>query len=294
MEMKSGHKNTSEMVERTLFDTIGDELRRARLAKNISIEKAAQALNIRPKYIQALEENTTDAFPAPVYGVAFLRSYAAYLGLESDMLVKQYKEKNISPSSTPADFPIHSETSVIPEKRVLIGAGVVLLVLVIGICMIVHFNKTVSENENTVTVDMKIMETTPIAADVPVEKVLPTDTEKSEMSAAIETQPVIPTVSVDYPDVTGERLGNPENARVVLVANEQVWISVSNPTKIVFNRIMNKGDAYFVPTDEKELRLKTGNAPALTVYVDKMPKGTLSKTKKVMNNVKLEADAFQE
>ena len=73
MDMKSGNKNTSEMAERTLFDTIGDELRRARTSKNLSIEKAAEALNIRPIYIEALENNKTDAFPAPVYGVAFLR-----------------------------------------------------------------------------------------------------------------------------------------------------------------------------------------------------------------------------
>lgn len=293
MDMKSGNKNTAEMAERTLFDTIGDELRRARTSKNLSIEKAAEALNIRPIYIEALENNKTDAFPAPVYGVAFLRSYADYLGLESDVLVRQYKEKNVLLSNMSTDFPIHSETKVIPDKRVLIGVGVVLLLLVIGIAGIVHFNKTVSENESAITTEMQIMETLPIETDMPVEKIL-SGMEEETLNQAIETQvTTVQSIVEDYPGLTGERFGKTENARVVLVAKEEVWISVSNQNNIIFNRVLNKGDAYFVPTDEKELRLKTGNAPALSVYVDKMPKGTLSKTKKVMNNVKLEADTFQ-
>ena len=293
MDMKSGNKNTSEMAERTLFDTIGDELRRARTSKNLSIEKAAEALNIRPIYIEALENNKTDAFPAPVYGVAFLRSYADYLGLESDVLVRQYKEKNVLLSNMSTDFPIHSETKVIPDKRVLIGVGVVLLLLVIGIAGIVHFNKTVSENESAITTEMQIMETLPIETDVPVETIL-SGMEEETLNQAIETQvTTVQSIVEDYPGLTGEHFGKSENARVVLVAKEEVWISVSNQNKIVFNRVLNKGDAYFVPADEKELRLKTGNAPALSVYVDKMPKGSLSKTKKVMNNVKLEANTFQ-
>ncbi len=293
MDMKSGNKNTSEMAERTLFDTIGDELRRARTSKNLSIETVAEALNIRPIYIEALENNKTDAFPAPVYGIAFLRSYAAYLGLESDVLVRQYKEKNVLLSNTSTDFPIHSETTVIPDKRVLIGAGIVLLLLIVGIAGIVHFNKTVSENESVITTEMQIIETLPIETDVPVEKILSVAGEETPNQVVETKSTTVQSISEEYPGLTGERFGKPENARLVLVANEEVWISVSNQSNIVFNRVLNKGDAYFVPTDEKELRLKTGNAPALSIYVDKMPKGTLSKTKKVMNNVKLEADSFQ-
>ena len=165
---------------------------------------------------------------------------------------------------------------------------------VIGIWLIVHFNKTVSENENAVALDMEMIQTTPIETDVPVEKMLPVEEQKETLPETQEKQSESTVVSTDdYPDITGDRFGFTENARVVLVANEQVWISVSNQTKIVFNRVLNKGDAYFVPSDEKNLRLKTGNAPALSIYVDKMPKGTLSKTKKVMNNVNLEADSFQ-
>ena len=138
-----------------------------------------------------------------------------------------------------------------------------------------------------------IIQTLPIETDVPVETLISVTGEVTQ-NQAIETKPaIVETVSENYVGLTGERFGKPENARVVLVAKEEVWISVSNQNKIVFNRVLNKGDAYFVPTDEKELRLKTGNAPALSVYVDKMPKGSLSKTKKVMNNVKLEANTFQ-
>ena len=218
MDMKSGNKNTSEMAERTLFDTIGDELRRARTSKNLSIETVAEALNIRPIYIEALENNKTDAFPAPVYGIAFLRSYAAYLGLESDVLVRQYKEKNVLLSNTSTDFPIHSETTVIPDKRVLIGAGIVLLLLIVGIAGIVHFNKTVSENESVITTEMQIIETLPIETDVPVEKILSVAGEETPNQVVETKSTTVQSISEEYPGLTGERFGKPETRRNGLYA----------------------------------------------------------------------------
>lgn len=301
MDTKSqpaGHKNTMESQERTLFDTIGDELRRARIAKNQTVKQVSEALNIKSLYIDALENNETDVFPAAVYGIAFLRSYAAYLELDSDLLVQQYKEKNASLSNAQADFPIHTEAAVIPDKTVLIGAGVILLLLVAGVSFVVHFNKTVSQNE-PVAPEVTLVETSPVETDVPVEKPLPETTLNTPNTLPAETRLIQteqkngPQALADaYPEIKGERFGLPDKSRVVLVAEEAVWISITKQNEIIFNRVLNQGDAYFVPADEQNLMLRTGNAPSLSVYVDKMPKGPLSRHKKIMSNVKLNAETF--
>lgn len=65
----------------------GERLRNARLDKKISLEKAAQALHIRIKYLEALEENKRDLLPSQVQGKGFLRLYAGYLGLSVQQML---------------------------------------------------------------------------------------------------------------------------------------------------------------------------------------------------------------
>lgn len=71
--------------------TVGQILSQARRAKGVTLEQAAGALNIRPRYLAALEADDWNHFPAVVYGLGFLRSYARYLGLDADALVAQQR-----------------------------------------------------------------------------------------------------------------------------------------------------------------------------------------------------------
>lgn len=66
---------------------LGETLRRARIARGITIEDAERVTRIHRKYLIALEEENFGILPAPVYARGFLRSYASYLGLDpADLL----------------------------------------------------------------------------------------------------------------------------------------------------------------------------------------------------------------
>ena len=54
------------------------------------MSKAAQDLNIRTRYLEALETEKFDCFPADVYTKGFIRNYADYLGLDADTMVMKY------------------------------------------------------------------------------------------------------------------------------------------------------------------------------------------------------------
>lgn len=66
---------------------LGETLRRARLARGITIEDAERVTRIPRKYLEALELENYTILPAPVFARGFLRSYAAYLGLEPSELL---------------------------------------------------------------------------------------------------------------------------------------------------------------------------------------------------------------
>jgi cytoskeleton protein RodZ len=73
-----------------MADTIGLQLKQAREAKNLTIQKVVQATHIRAHYIEAIETNDFDALPSPIHARAFLKLYADYLGISlADAIARQ-------------------------------------------------------------------------------------------------------------------------------------------------------------------------------------------------------------
>lgn len=66
----------------------GSILRRCREFNRISLEEAAEATKIGKNYLRALEEDRPQDLPSPAYLKGFLRTYAAYLGLQVEELLQ--------------------------------------------------------------------------------------------------------------------------------------------------------------------------------------------------------------
>ncbi len=70
--------------------TIGDKLREARQKKGLTLKEVEYELRIRSVYLEAMEKNDFDAIPGQAYVKGFLRSYAAFLGLDPDEIIREY------------------------------------------------------------------------------------------------------------------------------------------------------------------------------------------------------------
>lgn len=68
--------------------TVGSILCRCREFSHISIEEAAEATKIGKNYLRSLEEDRFEDLPSPAYLKGFLRTYATYLGLQSEELIQ--------------------------------------------------------------------------------------------------------------------------------------------------------------------------------------------------------------
>ncbi|MDD5259748.1 MAG: helix-turn-helix transcriptional regulator [bacterium] len=79
---------------------IGTTLSEARKQKKVSLKKIAQEIKISSRYLQALEAETYDIFPAEVYLKGFLRSYAQYLGLDGEEMVRAYNRQHGQPTES--------------------------------------------------------------------------------------------------------------------------------------------------------------------------------------------------
>ena len=74
-------------------ETLGQQLKKEREGKKINLEKIADDLKINIKYLSALESGRLKDLPAGVYAKNYLKVYAAYLNLDIDEILKQYKEE---------------------------------------------------------------------------------------------------------------------------------------------------------------------------------------------------------
>ena len=70
-----------------MTDTIGQQLKKAREEKNLTIQKVVQATRIRAYQIEAIEADDFDSLPSPVQARAFLRIYTEFLGLSLDEII---------------------------------------------------------------------------------------------------------------------------------------------------------------------------------------------------------------
>jgi cytoskeletal protein RodZ len=77
---------------------IGSTLRESRMRARIDISEVEVGTKIRAKYLRALENEEWDLLPGPVYVKSFLKTYGDYLGLDSRLLVDEFKRRYERPS----------------------------------------------------------------------------------------------------------------------------------------------------------------------------------------------------
>jgi transcriptional regulator with XRE-family HTH domain len=70
--------------------SFGEELRREREIRGISLKEIADATKISKRFLDAIERNDHKTLPAPVFTRGFVREYARYLGLNSEEMVNRY------------------------------------------------------------------------------------------------------------------------------------------------------------------------------------------------------------
>lgn len=100
----------------------------------MSLTEVSRATRIQVKYLEFLERGQYDKLPADVYVRGFLRSYARYLNVDEQTLVKLYdRERNIQENlgrEKEVQTSVHSfsPTSIVITSRSFVVLGIILLV----------------------------------------------------------------------------------------------------------------------------------------------------------------------
>lgn len=165
-------------------NSLGAVLRRCREYHGISLDEAVEATKMGKNYLLALENDRTEEFANQAYLKGFLRTYAAYLGLNPDDMIRHYDKQQAQCKGLPAAIQQRGAGGdvEIPKKRISLRKFVLpafLLLLIIITASIVNRSDIPPRREQAA---QPALQPQPAPAAAPVQAIQP-------VRSSVHTQP---------------------------------------------------------------------------------------------------------
>ncbi|HEY3638710.1 MAG TPA: helix-turn-helix transcriptional regulator [Rhizomicrobium sp.] len=291
--------------------TVGQELRAARQRRGDELAAVSRTLRIRQDHLEALEEGRLDDLPGRTYAVGFVRSYAAYLGLDAVEYVERFKAEISGriEQSPLRGLPPDSDDGGLPYGWLLMG------LLLIGIVGYAGYYVLRSANSPTTQAVAPV----PAAIAPQATHHAPPPKHHAPVQQALAAHP--PTVPgngtpgpTGTPAVSGSQSVTPANAaansvlaalpqgqifgqqnhkaRVILHAKTTTHVLVQGGGGRTFiNRVLHPGDAYRVP-DIVGLSLTTPDGGSVYLELDGQNMGVAGQSGQVTEALSLDPQAI--
>jgi len=243
--------------------SVGDTLRRARIARGLSIEDVENALHVRPHYVQAIETDDFALLPPTVYTRALIRDYARLVGLDpADLLdrssvpMRPQDRNPIRPAISPIDRP-----PLISWKAIAIAAAVLLCA-----GFFVYLYSQLSSFADS------------IDAGQARAQVLPTQPSRS-ISALLTPLPT----SAPGPTETPEPTPTPISGLLVEArVTERSWVQVWTNGRSELAQTLTAGTTRQFKADNS-VRMRVGNAGGVDITVNGVHQGRLGSNGQVLD-----------
>lgn len=114
------------------YGEIGDLLRQARTQLRLSLDQASRMLHIRVRYLEAMEEGALEELPGLPYIRGYIQTYAAFLGLDKDEILRRFDAVGQSMQASSLYFPQVLSKEKAPTPRMIwIGMALALAAYVV-------------------------------------------------------------------------------------------------------------------------------------------------------------------
>lgn len=238
--------------------SLGQELRRERELRGISLREIADSTRISMRFLEAIEEDELDRIPGAFFVRAILRSYARTIGLDEHQVLNKYQEmqafaeqkqelERLDRSPRRADRP--------PFFRNWVRlAAASIAVIVIGLALFfILFRHT-----------------------------------EPERSALVETSlPATHPVGISESPPTAEPLPEKiEGLRLRFDFVEETWLQVYGDGESVWDGIKNPGESIEVSA-HREVLLNVGNAGGFSLTINGKESRPLGPRGAVRSNIRI-------
>jgi cytoskeleton protein RodZ len=262
---------------------LGQDLKAARLGKQIALEQVAADTHISLRHFQSLEEGRYRDLPGGMYNRAFLRSYCVYLGFDADEYLSRYEEESVPPGDRAVKTKARAPQMPAPPLRIppLLIWSVMLLVSVVGLYFSRRWITAVFSPYFSHPPSTRLVASPPLP---------PPQVKASEPSpaAGVTQQPEQPAAQLPpdteavtaKPTPPAEEL--PGKIHLEFHVLQACWISViSDGTRIPSKTLLPGQDSSYNANERFEIRL--GNAGGVNLIINGKPAKSLGKPGSVLN-----------
>jgi transcriptional regulator with XRE-family HTH domain len=260
---------------------VGEQLRRAREEKGLSIQELSKITKISPPVLRAIEANDEGHLPGGIFTRSFVRAYAKEVGLDADAIVPAYVGQFESQPEVPAWTESESREYDPPAepRRVELedhhGHVVATVVLVICALALLGFLQRRSSLRSRVDPVVEAQDAAPAAPRI-------ASVQDAAAVGTAGTAPPAPAVAAARPDAL----------KIALQPRGECWVSAAGTDgRLYVYRMMKAGEQETI--DGAGVMLRVGDPAAFAFSINGKPGRTLGPAGSP-TSVQITLDNYQE
>lgn len=234
--------------------TVGEQLRDARQRQGITLEDVAARTRIPTRHLESLEMSDWSKLPAPTYTIGFAKNYASVVGLDrveiGDALKAEMGGGALAARPEAQVFEPADPARVMPPWLVLVA---LLALVAVAAAFLWNRDRTLGAPDEV----------------------------------AATADPVAGPPAGTQPDAPPAALASPTGP-VVITANEQAWIQVSERGgRTLFQGELAAGQSFEVPATATAPVLRTGRPQSIRIAVGTADAPAVGPSDTTVSNVSL-------
>ena len=246
--------------------SLGQELKRERELRGISLEEISESTKINLKFLQALEEDKLEIMPSTFFIKALLRTYAKFLGLEEHSVLNKYHEAAISQEQaqpTEEQSKISREETSKKRKRWMAS-------IILGTCLLILIGW--------------------FYYFAPKKKIsLPPAETKPSITLQEETPPPSPATQ---PETPAEPAAEEKGLTLEISFTEETWLQVYADGELKLEALKQPGETVVVQA-QQELLFSLGNAGGITYSLNHKKGKPFGPSGAVRRNIRINLENYQ-
>jgi cytoskeletal protein RodZ len=236
--------------------SFGENLRRERELRGVSLREVADATKISLQFLQALENDRFEKLPGGLFPRAFVRQYARHLGLDAERYVAEFLYLGGAPLEA-APAPLASHASSFPRGALFFAA-----VVMVGVGLSIKLGRAPAPA---------------VPAPGPAADARSSPRAPAPPALAPPPAPIATTVS------------GADGLVLTLTAQQDCWVQVLADGQNVLNRVLAGGETTTLEA-HGQIVLSVGNAGGLVFRVNDRPGVPLGKSGEVKRNIVINRD----
>ena len=213
--------------------SVGQELKKEREIKGISLKEIADHTKINLRFLQDLEDDNFEFMPGKFLTRSIIRSYANYLGLDEKEILKLYLHTAQEQGQAPEE-PLEADSRAEPKEKHKRGFSFALVAILAIVILVVFF---------WVILKKEPAETSPVIAEETF------DQEENVPPPILE--PLVEERSLD----------------LALTFQQETWIQIYADGEIKLDTLIQPGETFLVKAYES-IRINTGNAGGFSYTIN--------------------------